>query len=437
MNYIIIWMACMGLASAAIGRSYGGDGLPLETTTSNLHEKLSGGLGKDDSSSSSSSSSSTSTTTESMKDPGLVQEIVSELPVTLPGILQELEAPKRRVITYDQRQEGQYNIRADLDNFMFLLIPAAATDNFSILDILGKSGTGLGSRRTAHSSLKSSNKKKYSPSNSGLKPDGGSLKYRQAMKNADYLPRPGDHMSPAGRVGEFIEGRTPYHVDISALHDGEGDVQSRLNPDRQVDVLPPSYPLAYQHLMKPFLEADSTIIQALPPAEMGSRPNSESVPNPGYYRLARYIRGDTYLDSNRLGGSSTSQQHHATGRRISQIPMYRADMAMGAGQLYPPIDIPHFNIPSTARSFDDSPSTTSEELESKQTLEGNGDLKYEDVFLPTIHIRPLEDDLELELHTADGLIDGEAKALLSDGIERCAPGKRRDSYGVCREIEGY
>lgn len=278
MNYIIIWMACMGLATAAIGRSSGGDSLPLETTTTNLNEKLSGSLGKDDSSSSTSSSTSSSssststTTTESMKDPGLVQEIVSELPVTLPGLLQELEAPKRRVITYDQRQEGQYNIRADLDNFMFLLIPAAATDNFSILDILGKSGTG--SRRTAHSSLKSSNKKKYSPSNSGLKPDGGSLKYRQAMKNADYFPRPGDHMSPAGRVGEFIEGRTPYHVDISALHDGEGDVQSRLNPDRQVDVLPPSYPLAYQHLMKPFLEADSTIIQALPPAEMGGRPNS-------------------------------------------------------------------------------------------------------------------------------------------------------------------
>ncbi|XP_061394908.1 uncharacterized protein LOC133330487, partial [Musca vetustissima] len=167
---------------------------------------------------------------------------------------------------YDQRQEGQYNIRADWDNFMFLLIPASATDNLSIFDILGKSG----SRRTPHSSLKSSNKKKYSPSNSGLKPaDGGSLKYRQAMKNpVEYLPRSSEKLSPSSRVGEFIEGRTPYHGDISALHD-DGEVQSRLNPDRQVDVLPPpSYPLAYQHLMKPYLEADSTIIQVLPPAEL-------------------------------------------------------------------------------------------------------------------------------------------------------------------------
>ncbi|XP_073821645.1 uncharacterized protein isoform X1 [Musca autumnalis] len=417
MNYIIIWMACMGLAAAAIGRPAYGDDSSSSSSSST---------------SSSSSSTSTTTTTESMKDPGLIQEVVSELPVTLPGIIQELDAPKRRVITYDQRQEGQYNIRADLDNFMFLLIPAAPTDSFNILDILGKSG----SRRTPHSSLKSSNKKKYSPSNSGLKPDGGSLKYRQAMKNPEYLPRQSDHLTPSARVGDFIEGRTPYHVDISAMHDGDVEMQARLNPDRQVDVLPPpSYPLAYQHLMKPYLEADSTVIQALPPAELASRPNAESIQNPGYYRLARYIRGDTYLDSNRLGGSSSTSSH-GTPRRIAQIPMYRADMSLGAAQLYPPIDIPHFNLPSTARSFDDTPSTSSEVLESKQTLEGDGDLKYDDVFLPTIHIRPLEDDLELELHT-DGLIDGEAKALLSDGIERCAPGKRRDSYGVCREIEGY
>lgn len=156
---------------------------------------------------------------------------------------------------------------------------------------------------------------------------------------------------------------------------------------------------------------------------------TESQQNAGYYRFARYIRGDNFLDTNRLGSQKPS------GRRIQQIPIYRSDLSMGAAQLYPPLDVPHFNLPSTARSFEELPSTSSEEVESKQTLDG-GDLTYEDVFLPSIHIRPLEDDLEFDLHT-DGLIDGEAKALLSDGIERCAPGKRRDSYGVCREIEGY
>lgn len=279
MRFILLaLLAFIDLTMAEIGRASYAGSLPLvlpEATTSGGIEEITGskvtGYKKDESpeSSSTSSSSTSTSTTTTEKNTGLVQEIISELPITLPPIFQELDAPKRRVITYDQRQEGQYNIRADLDNFMFLLIPAApvASDSFNILDIFGKSG----SRRTAHSSLKTNKKKHYSPlKGEGFKTDASSIKYRQAMKNADYLPRSVDHPS---RVGEFIEGRTPYHVDISAMN--EDEVQARLNPDRQVDVLPPpSYPLAYQHLMKPYLEADSSIIQTLPPAELQNRQNS-------------------------------------------------------------------------------------------------------------------------------------------------------------------
>lgn len=281
MRFILLaLLPFIGLTMAEIGRASYAGSLPLvlpEATTSGGNEEITGsnatGYKKDEkpeSTSTTSSSSTSSSTTTTEKDTGLVQEIISELPVTLPPILQELDGPKRRVITYDQRQEGQYNIRADLDNFMFLLIPAApvASDSFNILDIFGKSG----SRRTAHSSLKTNKKKHYSPlKGEAFKTDASSIKYRQAMKNADYLPRSGDHQP--SRVGEFIEGRTPYHVDISAINGDE--VQARLNPDRQVDVLPPpAYPLAYQHLMKPYLEADSSIIQTLPPAELQNRQNS-------------------------------------------------------------------------------------------------------------------------------------------------------------------
>ncbi|XP_013113423.2 uncharacterized protein LOC106091447 [Stomoxys calcitrans] len=437
MRFLLLIMALIGAVAAYVGPSSAKPPPTLADTIISelLGEKLSikdneqseASTTASSSSSSSTTAASTSTeqassSTEAMKDP--LQEIVSALPITLPPLLSELDMPKRRVITYDQRQEGQYNIRADLDNFMFLLIPAAPADNFNILDILGKSGA----RRTPHSSLKSNKKKYYPSSSTGNKQDG--LKYRQSLKNADYLSKPNDHLGVASRAGDYIEGRTPYHMDISALD--EEQVQPRLNPDRQVDVLPPSYPLAYQHLMKPYLEAESSIIQTLPPAEMANRHNSEPSQNSGFFRFARYIRGDNFLDSNRLG---PHQYHPASSRRIAQIPMYRSEMSMGAAQLYPPLDVPQFKIASTARSFDETPSTSNEELESKQTLDG-GDLIYENVFSPSVHLRPLEDDLDLELHN-DGLIEGEAKALLSDGIERCAPGKRRDSYGVCREIQGY
>ncbi|XP_075149613.1 uncharacterized protein LOC142223640 [Haematobia irritans] len=428
MRYLLIGVAFIGAVCAYVGPPTGKPQivLPEEEYIKTNEEMQNESFSTTSSKSSSTSTESSSSTSETTKDPNPVQEIVSELPITLPPMIQELDIPKRRVITYDQRQEGQYNIRADLDNFMFLLIPAAPTDNFNILDILGKSGA----RRTSHSSLKS-NKKKYYPEASGYKPEGSQSKYRQSLKNSDYLSKPSEsHLGIASRAGEFTEGRSPYHVDISALN--EEQAQARLNPDRQVDVLPPSYPVAYQHLMKPYLEAESSIIQTLPPAELTNRHNSESSQNSGFYRFARYIRGDNFLDTNRLG----SQQHHQpSGRRLSQIPMYRADLSMGAAQLYPPLDVPQFKFAPTSRSFDDASSTSGEEQETRQTLDGV-DLTYDDVYVPSIHIRPLEDDFELDLHN-DGLIDGEAKALLSDGIERCAPGKRRDSYGVCREIEGY
>ena len=112
---------------------------------------------------------------------------------------------------------------------------------------------------------------------------------------------------------------------------------------------------------------------------------------------------------------------------------------MGAAQMYPPLDVPQFSY-HVARNFGsksspsaDSSSATNEEVDSKQSLDS--DISFSEILLPPAHL-PLEDDLDLALND-DSLLQGEAKALLSDGIERCAPGKRRDSYGVCREIEGY
>lgn len=115
--------------------------------------------------------------------------------------------PPRRQFLYDQRQDGKYNIRADLENFVILVVPSSGN---SLLDLLKRSGQRQPqqqhNKRTHH--IKH-HKKYHAPS--AVKPVEG----KKVANRLDYLNRPdGEVETPA--VGEFIEGRTPYHVDIQS-----------------------------------------------------------------------------------------------------------------------------------------------------------------------------------------------------------------------------
>lgn len=424
-------------------------------------------------------SSPSSSTQDPNTDPGLISEVVSELPVSLPGPIQELD--KRRVVTYDQRQEGQYNIRADLENFLIILIPPSPADGMNLLDILTKASY----RRTSQAG-KQGKKKHYITTSASLQPEFPG-KLRQPLKtsgsgihNINFLSRSSDpaNENPSNIDNEFIEGRTPYHVDISSTGNEE-IAQARMQPDRQVDVLPPPYPLAYQQLIKPYhLEAEATVIQALPPPELttstkhspgnyleafnqivypktvGNSDTNKIVfihsvatsgnagvgAQPGYFRLARAIRGENnFLDANRVASTNSLSPLSNLMARRTQLPIYRSDLSLGAAQLYPPLDVPvphytnYMTLNSNSRNFDLKALT--DDLDAR-----GGSSQSLDTELPTgeIIVPPadFEDDVELVLH-GGSFMDTDAKSLLSDGIERCAPGKRRDSYGVCREIEGY
>lgn len=115
--------------------------------------------------------------------------------------------PPRRQFLYDQRQDGKYNIRADLENFVILVVPSSGN---SLLDLLKRSGQrqpqNHHNKRTHHTK----HHKKYHAPSSG-KP----VEVKRVSNRLDYLNRPdGDVETPT--VGEFIEGRTPYHVDIQS-----------------------------------------------------------------------------------------------------------------------------------------------------------------------------------------------------------------------------
>ncbi|XP_034473299.1 forkhead box protein P2 [Drosophila innubila] len=329
--------------------------------------------------------------------PGFLQPPLSSMPT-----LEAEDAQRRRLITYDQRQEGQYNIRADLENFMIVLIPPGPQEGLSLLDLLTKSslrsGTKGGQSKRKHA-LKSFYQRQQ------LQQQQQQLQQQQ-LQPQQQLP-----------ISDFIEGRTPYHVDISAVSEEQQQQHPRLHRE-QVDVLPPQL-LPLPQLIKPFhLEAEPELIQALPPVVASGSTNKllESYNQMGshYYRNSRSLGGDNFLDTNRL----TPEFSSSFNARAISVPIYRSDVAhanRNANALYPPIDVPAYIVNEAQPrlwQLDDEPTP----IRPKHLIDG--------------------DVLNFELLN-DSLAD--SKALLRDGdkLARCAPGQRRDSYGACRQLEGY
>jgi len=129
---------------------------------------------------------------------GSTATIFESIPLNVGG------SPPRRQLFYDQRQDGKYNIRADLENFVILVVPSSGN---SLLDLLKRSNQRPHKR--THNSKH--HHKKY-VSGGSTKPVEVTSK-KQIASRLDYLNRP-ETEEHAG--GEFIEGRTPYHVDISS-----------------------------------------------------------------------------------------------------------------------------------------------------------------------------------------------------------------------------
>ncbi|SPP82335.1 uncharacterized protein LOC117584632 [Drosophila guanche] len=319
-------------------------------------------------------------------------------PPPISGGSGEDDALRRRTVTYDQRQEGQYNIRADLENFMILLIPPGPQDGLSLLDILSRgASTKIGKRKSPQ----------RSPSLKSFYQINQLQRLQQHHQQQLRLQQPSQ---PVVGLPEFIEGRTPYHVDISASDTEQAQRLQR----QQVDVLPPQL-IHMPQLIKPFhLEAEPELIQALPPVPATSTAAGsnllESYNQPGshYFRNSRALRGDSYLETNRLAGGEYAPAPHP--RSIS-VPIYRSELSGQANALYPPIDAPAYVL-NEARGWqlDEEPT----QVEPKHLLETD-----------IISFDLLSDDL------------GDSKTLLRDGLARCARGERRDSYGACRQIEGY
>lgn len=166
-----------------------------------------------------------------LKEPSTEAPIVisssssSESPVTpehipSPAVAVPAEGTSSRpTITYDQRQEGHYNIRADLENFVFLVVPTHSASSLNLLDLLSKSAFKKSHAKNAH--------KKHEIKGEGVKKIESAISHHHHYHNSKPETYHG--------LEQFVEGRTPYKVDISSID---------TSPETQLDVLPAS-PLSY------------------------------------------------------------------------------------------------------------------------------------------------------------------------------------------------
>lgn len=154
------------------------------------------------SSTSSESASPTSSTESEISSAPNESSVSSTLEPSSTTPVSSLVATKpRKSITFDQRQQGKFNIRADLENFVIVVVPSSPSAGISLLDLLNRNGA-----KNQH--------KKKSSHRKNTKNHGISKKTQHITPEVVVL----DDSQSHARVDneEFIEGRTPYKVDISS-----------------------------------------------------------------------------------------------------------------------------------------------------------------------------------------------------------------------------
>uniref|UniRef100_A0A182Y935 Secreted protein n=1 Tax=Anopheles stephensi TaxID=30069 RepID=A0A182Y935_ANOST len=320
--------------------------------------------------------------------------------------------PPRKVITFDQRQEGKYNIRADLENFVIVVVPSGSSSGASLLDLLTRSAH----KKDAHQTRKASHKRKNN------KAHGAHRKIAQVTPEVIVLDE-NSQRSAQLETEEFIEGRTPYKVDLSSsARSVDGDDAGPLGA--------PGRKASFAFSVEP--ASSSRLVRF--PAASGNYPHPHG--NGRALRVGGYPNTNTLLVA---AGSSSATNNHI-------LP--------GDGDNNPPRDGTN-SLLLLRRSYDAAGHATEPD---RDGIDGdNGlavyshhppppssldSLEYEpvrsDVDMTQLQLQPDSeyryDDLEQndEADTLDG--DWDELRLLG-AQEQCGPDRRRDSYGVCQFVQ--
>jgi hypothetical protein len=306
--------------------------------------------------------------------PPAVVEVETEAAV-LQQVTPDPKPPKpnnnRRVVTYDQRQEGEYNIRADLQNFVILVVPSTKSSGLSLLDILTRSAI----RSQAKNALKKQQQQF------------AAVPIATEEVRADDQPTKATNAQV--QFDQFIEGRTPYKVDISSTATQK---VNRFSPEtRSVEILP------YQ----PF-NGRSAMLNLRPPA-YDTQPGGFIFPPPPQQQgntYSSFAPSDLFRQTKSLAESDLAESNH-NNFQINSLTDGDGDTSDGVDSFDYVPNVAYLDLTDTENSFD-------------SLNVGNIDRIVSD---PAKYYG--EDD-ELKLIGAE---------------EQCGPDRKRDSYGVCQFIE--
>lgn len=128
------------------------------------------------------------------------------------NMLSEKPSSERQVITYDQRQEGKFNVRADLENFVIVFVPSSPSQGMNILELLSNIKRSSQSKHASQRKRIHAEPQDKDSNTIEINKETAAAQYSQAHIAAEH---------------QFIEGRTPYRVDINS----EPGALSHLHPE--------------------------------------------------------------------------------------------------------------------------------------------------------------------------------------------------------------
>lgn len=295
--------------------------------------------------------------------------------------------PPRRQVAYDQRQEGHYNIRADLENFVILVVPSSATSGASLLELLTRAH---GQKRNKHA------QKKYHAQSDKFE------EKKTATGKLDYLKlRPAEPVEVAEQpriVDEFIEGRTPYRVDISSTAD-------LLQPVPVVSVAQQQAPVAIKGNIVVEPETSSHLL-------LPSRSNR--------YRKS-LTEGNGNINTNSVVLTPLAHDTHRS----------RSSDAIDATDIDPILNAADVADGGAGDTDDDrryqAVDANEQQMLGNPTLIDLTDLNHS---FDSVNIG----NLDLAAGSANGGSNDQWQLELLGAQEQCGPDRRRDSYGVCQFV---
>ncbi|XP_041778985.1 suppressor protein SRP40 [Anopheles merus] len=376
---------------------------------------------------------SSSTTT---KAPTTAASVTSSVPTT---------KPPRKTITFDQRQEGKYNIRADLENFVIVVVPSGSSSGASLLDLLTRSAH---KKDALHQTRKASHKRKHHKAHSAAQ-----KKIAQATPEVIVLDET-HQRSGQLEAEEFIEGRTPYKVDLSSSARSVDGADSNDHHHHQAAAAAAAAagnkPSSFTFSLEPSVAASRLVRfpsgnYPQPQADgralrFGGHPNTNTLAattssnNPSgsstsaTNNLRLLLPGDGDNAQSRRDGNSLLVLRPGSGSdggAIGRDADPGDDRLQSAGGYLPPATVlvePYhsYHAPSSFDSLEYEPARSDVDMTQ---------LQLEPDYREYDELTPIGDE------TDGGLVGDWEELRLLGAQEQCGPDRKRDSYGVCQFVQ--